>query len=197
MQQPLFTLLKSIPQPVFSGLVERWHAIQAPWLQRVVMIVAASRQPDSAGTLLPAAAASPDLVLRAGACEAANRDTIALPTSDDLVDRANGQLDLAKMLGDPRWEVRAQAAKALGRLGLTDAAQPLGEALRDSSFWVRQNAAAALVSLGEVGQQVLENVVAAHDDRFAVDAACQHLQAQRLLAESQSGRRLGNGRVHA
>jgi len=127
----------------------------------------------SARRLLAAAAKSPHLDLRTAACMAASRETVPA---------AKGELDLTQLLADPRWEVRAQAAKALGRLNATEAAEPLADALRDASFWVRQNAAAALMSMDTVGRAVLEGIAAASDDRFAVDAAAQHLQRHRPLA---------------
>jgi len=52
---------------------------------------------------------------------------------------------------DAAWEVRAQAAICLGRLGSRDAVSVLHHLLADAYWWVRYHAAQALYSLGHPG----------------------------------------------
>jgi HEAT repeat protein len=61
-------------------------------------------------------------------------------------------------LGDEIWEVRAQAAKALGVLGDKQAVIRLKQALFDESWWVRHNAADSLYQLGQEGMEALREV---------------------------------------
>ena len=91
-----------------------------------------------------------------------------------------GAAVVRRLLRDPAWEVRAQAAKALGRSQALAAIPALAEALSDSTFWVRQNSAEALGALGPAGLAQLQQRAMRDSDPFARDAARQVLQ-QRVL----------------
>lgn len=75
---------------------------------------------------------------------------------------------LRDALGDEAWQVRAQAAGALGVLGVESADDDLRRALRDPSWWVRLRAGIALRQLGDPGRRLLE-AVDPDDDPFAYD----------------------------
>jgi HEAT repeat protein len=74
------------------------------------------------------------------------------------------------MVLDEDWRVRAQAARALGAVGVAEAVPELTRALSDRSWWVRFRAALALAQLGDAGRSVLR---AARElpDRYAGDMA--------------------------
>ncbi|MGH6954581.1 MAG: HEAT repeat domain-containing protein, partial [Alphaproteobacteria bacterium] len=82
------------------------------------------------------------------------------------------------------WQVRAQAARALGRAGAPLSVHVLAERLTDASWWVRHHAAYALKELGEDGQAALRQVVATSPDPYARDMAHEALtgETRRLTA---------------
>jgi HEAT repeat protein len=65
-----------------------------------------------------------------------------------------------KGLSDESWEVRAQAAVAIGRIGVPEALPILERLLDDGEWWVRFRSAAALAKLGESGLLVLRQAAA-------------------------------------
>lgn len=74
-------------------------------------------------------------------------------------------------LSDDAWEVRTQAASALGEMGGGEPARrALHRALRDENWWVRLRAAIALRKLGEAGVRELESIEA-EEDPYAYDMA--------------------------
>ncbi len=78
-----------------------------------------------------------------------------------------------EFLTDERWEVRAKAAKLLGKNKNIAAAPAIAGCLGDEIWWVRVSAAEALGKLGEKGlallaQQTAENDPFAHDKAQAV-----------------------------
>ena len=174
MEQPILSILRGVSAPVFSSLVDRWHTLQSPWLRRVILLAAGSREPCAAYRLLAAAAYDQDIDVRTAACLAAAE--LGVPEADRHI---------VKLLDDRQWQVRAQAAKALGKLGGPEAAAGLAASMCDASFWVRQNAAQALSALGHVGRRMLEDIAADSVDRFAADAALQQLQLQEFSSLRQ------------
>jgi hypothetical protein len=80
-------------------------------------------------------------------------------------------------LEDDRWEVRAQAARTAGRVGLKEMVSHLATRLSDTSWWVRLNAASALRDLGDSGLAELARIASDSNDPFARD------MAQRILTE--------------
>lgn len=83
-------------------------------------------------------------------------------------------LYLMKLVADGDATVRAAAARSLGKLVHWQAAPLLAEALRDPMWDVRKEAAAALASMGGVGQLYLFRAVNGAD-QFAKDMARQVL----------------------
>ena len=89
-------------------------------------------------------------------------------------------LDLA---GHPEWQVRAQAARSLGLVAGRDGnaiyldavLECLEQLTRDQEYWVRNNAATALASLGEPGRRILQRL-ASGSDRYAAERAREALQ---------------------
>jgi hypothetical protein len=73
-------------------------------------------------------------------------------------------------LGDPAANVRAAAARGLGRSGHWIAGAQLAAALRDESWDVRRQAGLALCALGAPGELLLRRMLD-DEDRFAGDMA--------------------------
>ncbi len=82
---------------------------------------------------------------------------------------------------DPRWEVRVQAASALGRIGVADDLPRLRRLLADHEWWVRHRAAHALCRVLADQPHVLDQVQESHYNPFARDALTQ-ARAERRLA---------------
>jgi hypothetical protein len=74
---------------------------------------------------------------------------------------------------DPRWEIRVQAAAAIGRLGNAGDAHRLSMMLSDREWWVRFRAAKALCSILKDSPAELDELQRQHDDPFARDALTQ------------------------
>lgn len=79
----------------------------------------------------------------------------------------NGLLDSA-------WEVRAHAAIAAGKIGLSDTEASLSGLLSDSHWWVRFRSAEALLALGATGVERLKR--ATHEGGLAAEIASAVLQ---------------------
>ncbi|MCX7115227.1 MAG: HEAT repeat domain-containing protein [Gammaproteobacteria bacterium] len=77
-----------------------------------------------------------------------------------------------------QWEVRAKAAKLLGKIGHATFAVPLETCLHDKVWWVRMNAAEALAALGEPGLAMLKKQTHGND-LYARDVAMAVLNARR------------------
>lgn len=84
------------------------------------------------------------------------------------------------LLAHPDWQVRVQAARALGRIGSRDDAPRLTALLGDPQWWVRYRAAQALRELPALTCADMEAVRASLTDRFALDMLDQ------VLAEQES-----------
>lgn len=78
---------------------------------------------------------------------------------------------IRRMSTDPNVDVRAQAMTALGAIGDEDDIPFLVRGLRDVGWYVRGNAATALLSIGPEGMKVLETLMADDDDPYAVQRA--------------------------
>ena len=81
---------------------------------------------------------------------------------------------LVELLGDSTPEVRAAAARALGKLAHWPVAATLATLLRDRAWDVRREAGLALRALGAPGTLLLRRSLA-HADPFTVDMARQIL----------------------
>lgn len=75
----------------------------------------------------------------------------------------------------PRWHLRMEAAKALGRLGTADDLPRLERLLGDTQWWVRYRSAQALARLPFVTRADLERLRDRQADRFARDILTQVL----------------------
>ena len=127
------------------------------------------------------ASATPALValLESGSDEERTRACRALARTHSRA----GIPALCRALVDTAWQVRAQAALALGAIGRGDqkTVKALEAGLTDPQWWVRANCASALVSIGPKGVAGLERALAS-DDRFARERAREAL-ALRAAAE--------------
>lgn len=78
---------------------------------------------------------------------------------------------IAALLQDDDWEIRAETAKAAGALGSPDCVALLKESVRDEHWQVRYYSALSLAKLNEEGFQALFEVAVSGDDRQSADTA--------------------------
>ena len=83
-------------------------------------------------------------------------------------------------LGDLRWQVRVQAAAALGRVGTADDEPRLAGMLGDPEWWVRYRAAHALAALLADAPERLDRLQQEHPNPFARDILRQARAERRL-----------------
>lgn len=88
--------------------------------------------------------------------------------------------EVRALLAHEDWQVRVQAARALGRIGAREDAPRLVALLADPQWWVRYRAAQALRELPALSRADLEEVRAGLTDRYAAD------MLQQVLAEEQN-----------
>jgi HEAT repeat protein len=84
--------------------------------------------------------------------------------------------DLAVVRGcldDPRWQIRVQAAAALGRIGTGGDEPRLARCLADPEWWVRYRAAQALCALLSAAPDRLDRLQRSHPNPFARDVLAQ------------------------
>lgn len=81
---------------------------------------------------------------------------------------------------DERWQVRVQAASALGRVGLLEDVPRLKRLLSDPEWWVRHRAAHALCAVLADEPDSLDEVERTHYNEFARDALAQARAEMRL-----------------
>ncbi|MFW5967236.1 MAG: HEAT repeat domain-containing protein [Persicimonas sp.] len=174
MEVPVHALLEELSREDLRYVFLRWQQFDSPRVRRILLMAGAEANFEEVNQALPVAARSEQMEVRIGACAAAG----ALADADSL------EL-LIEALDDDKWPVRARAAKALGRRRHPRAIDPLGEALKDRAFWVRQDAAIALRQLGPDGLERLDEVARRSDDRYASESAGQELQRHRLLAHTR------------
>ena len=172
LEQPLAEVLGQVNGDQMTALLDLVSAKGDPCVQRLILVAAARTVPDECLRQLPTAASHADRELRIAAVQA-----VAVLGAPELAPLLVGALV------DSAAEVRAQAAKALGRLRLHSTIEPLALALEDSAFWVRQNAAAALGAMGSAGRRRLQAVADAGSDRYARDSARQELRRLAALQE--------------
>jgi len=84
------------------------------------------------------------------------------------------------LLAHEDWQVRVQAARALGRVGERADAERLVALLGDREWWVRYRAAQSLLELPALSRADLDGLRASLTDRFAADMLSQ------AIAESAS-----------
>jgi hypothetical protein len=151
-------ILKEANAPVASVLAGILPRLDNGRLPRALRIAEALRITLPA-ELLRGALASHDVALVTAALR-----TVETPGSLDQV-RA--------LLAHADWQVRVQAAKALGRIGGRADAERLAALLSDREWWVRYRAAQAVVELPWLGQDGLRALQDALTDRFAADMLAQ------------------------
>ncbi|SEO64591.1 HEAT repeat domain-containing protein [Paenibacillus sp. OV219] len=76
----------------------------------------------------------------------------------------------SKFAASSSWEERAMTAKLFGALRKPELVAPLTELIKDRSWWVRTQAAGALLNMKE-GKQLLMHIAEHDHDRFARDIA--------------------------
>ena len=91
-----------------------------------------------------------------------------------LNDKAPARDLIRTLVKDDDWEVRAQAAKALGAIKISEASLALFWALHDRQWWVRQNAANALTSHEDY--EILFILAAESGDKFSLDSLISALE---------------------
>lgn len=89
--------------------------------------------------------------------------------------------NVRRLVAHPRWHIRMEAAKALGRMGEAEDEARLERLLTDPQWWVRYRAAQALARLPSVDRRELERVRDRQHDRYARDILSQVL-AEKTLA---------------
>lgn len=186
MEQPFFVLFAGLALEKYRELMQRWTEVQCPRMRRVMLICCARRDGAFAHRFLVEAAASDDLEMRIAFCIAAPEARTA-----DICDL------LREKALDPAWEVKAQAARALGMIreeiegaeGMEQTLAALRSLLTDSMFWVRQSAAFALMLRGQEGRAALEDVHRSSPDKFAQETAQQELE--RLDMDSPERKKAG------
>jgi hypothetical protein len=151
-------ILKEANAPVASVLASILPRLDSSRLPRALRIAEALRITLPA-ELLRGALASSEVALVTAALR-----TVETPGSLDQV-RA--------LLAHGDWQVRVQAAKALGRIGSRGDAERLAGLLSDREWWVRYRAAQALVELPWLGREDLRTLQASLTDRFAADMLAQ------------------------
>jgi hypothetical protein len=90
------------------------------------------------------------------------------------------------------WRVRAKSMTALAEIGDTGSLDLLAGALADREWWVRRNAAAALIRVPGGIDRLYEALVG--DDRFAGDAAAEALADAGELSAARQRAGTGEGR---
>jgi HEAT repeat protein len=85
-------------------------------------------------------------------------------------------------LQDEVWQVRAQAAWALGRTRAGIALLVLPARLTDPAWWVRRHAAYALREFGGEGRRELERIAHGSPDPYARDMAREVLEGWPVAA---------------
>lgn len=93
-----------------------------------------------------------------------------------------GENDLVRrFIRHPRWHIRVQAAKALGRIGFKDDLKILVMMLSDREWWVRYRAAQSIMNFPGRTRENIEELHDSLDDKFARDILT-HVLAERRVA---------------
>ena len=162
------TLLEGSRFPEASHLVAEARFDPDPQVRSwVCYLLGHSEDPRTSEWLLPLVR-DPEADVRASAAEA-----LSCHPDPDL---------LSVLLEDGHWNVRANAAKAVGDALLTELDHKLTPLLRDRVWWVRQSAALALGQLGRSSVAVLRPMLH-DDDRFARNKAAEVLVEVGYVAE--------------
>lgn len=106
---------------------------------------------------LAEALGTPEVVARAATLSGHADATVRLAVARALKKyfHPDAERSLRRLLADPDWRVRGQAARGLGAIGAMAAIPDLSAALADPVWWVRFRAGLALAQLGEAGRRAL------------------------------------------
>jgi hypothetical protein len=159
-------MLQEAPGPAGAALAELLPALPEAQLPRALRMAEALRVQVPAA-VLRTALASDGLAVVVAALR-----SVAMPDAIDAV-RA--------LLVHAHWQVRVQAARAVGRIGAPDDIERLVPLLADREWWVRYRAAQSAVELANLYGAPLEQVRANLSDRFAADMLAQ-VMAEKGLA---------------
>lgn len=158
-------ILQQAAAPTAAVLGRILPYLPAERLPRALRIAEAVRVPLP-GQVLAGALTSPSVpIVIAGLRSVFTPDTI------DVV---------RQLLGHEDWQVRVQAARALGRIGTREDAPRLTALLGDAQWWVRYRAAQALRELPTLSPRDLAALRDSLTDRFARD------MLEQVLAEEAS-----------
>jgi len=137
MEQPIYAAFRALSTGQLETLINNGVDGLGSRVRRVLYQVAAERGVESVVAGLEPMVNHDDMEERLGAAR------ISASLGGDIGCRL-----LSGLLEDPKWEVRAQAAKGLGLIGNSEVVPKLRQAARDEQFWVRENARWALTELG-------------------------------------------------
>jgi hypothetical protein len=158
-------ILQQAAGPVARELAALLPRLDEERLPRALRIAEALRVSLPAGVLGTALRSDSVAVLIAGLRSVLTPETIG---------------EVRALLAHPDWQVRVQAAKALGRIGERGDAARLVALLGDAEWWVRYRAAQSLVELPALSQADFDAVRAGLTDRFAVDMLAQVLAEKEI-----------------
>ena len=158
-------ILQQAAQPVAAVLGRILPTLPEQRLPRALRIAEALRVPLPGAVLAGALQNNSVPIVIAGLRSVLTPETIA---------------DVRTLLAHPDWQVRVQAARALGRIGTRDDATRLTVLLGDPQWWVRYRAAQALRELPALSRADMEALRDSLTDRFALDMLDQ------VLAEGET-----------
>ncbi len=113
----------------------------------------------------------------------ANEDVAVVTAALRIVGNPLLQDAVRALLAHPDWQVRVQAAKALGRIGDRGDTGRLVAMLADREWWVRYRAAQALVELPWMTRTDLYALHASLEDRYAADMLSQVMAERDAAAD--------------
>jgi HEAT repeat protein len=151
-------ILQQATAPAAAALARVLPALDATKLPRALRIAEALHVTLPAGILKAALDSGAMPVVIAGLRSVRTPETVP---------------EVRALLAHPDWQVRVQAARALGRVGERADAERLAALLGDREWWVRYRAAEALLELPALARADLEALRASRTDRFASDMLSQ------------------------
>ncbi|MBQ5948024.1 HEAT repeat domain-containing protein [Massilia sp. ST3] len=158
-------ILQQAAAPTAAVLGRVLPTLPAERLPRALRIAEALRVPLPGPVLAGSLRSSAVPVVIAGLRSVITPETIA---------------EVRALLTHEDWQVRVQAARALGRIGAREDAERLRALLADPQWWVRYRAAQALRELPALSRADLEQLRDSLTDRFAAD------MLQQVLAEEET-----------
>jgi HEAT repeat protein len=165
-------ILQQAGTPVAAVLAGMLPRLEASRLPRALRIAEALRI-ELPAEALTTALASADVAVVTAALRIVNTPLLQAP--------------VRALLAHEDWQVRVQAAKALGRIGDRADTDRLVALLADREWWVRYRAAQALVELPWLRRADLDALHAALEDRFAADMLAQ-VMAELDAANDKNGK---------